>query len=78
MLLYDSSSNKDTEQIFHTQLVKYGVSYVKAAKTAKILASGKPEELLTEEENRLVTETCREWLVTYNRYKKIQEIMPTK
>ncbi|OKH28676.1 hypothetical protein NIES2101_43595 [Calothrix sp. HK-06] len=75
MLLYDSSSSKDIEQIFHTHLVKYGVSYDKAAKVAKILGSGKPEEILTEEENKLVTEACQEWFINYNRHRNLRQII---
>ncbi len=51
----------DKQQLFHTELVKYGVGYHKAAEAARILASGKPDELLTTQEIQLVIEVCQEW-----------------
>lgn len=68
-------SKKEKEKIFHTNLVKFGVSYDQAAKAAKILADEKPEELWTEEEKRLVTEACKQWFSNHNRYKKLQELV---
>lgn len=50
------------EQLLHTQLVKYGIHHYKAAKVAKIIASGCPDELLTDEEIKLTQEVCQEWL----------------
>lgn len=67
-------SKKEKEKIFHTELVKFGVSYDRAAKAAYILATGKPDELLTEEEKRLVIEVCKEWSKNHKRYKKLQQI----
>lgn len=55
-------SPKQKEELFHTELVKHGVPYHKAAKAAKILASNQPEETLTDEETQLVQEACRVWL----------------
>jgi len=55
-------SPEQKEQLFHTELVKYGIPYHKAAKAAKILVSNPPEETLTDEETKLVQEACREWL----------------
>ncbi|MBH8556233.1 hypothetical protein I8751_28665 [Nostocaceae cyanobacterium CENA357] len=65
----------EKEKIFHTQLVKYGVEYEKAAKAAKILASGKPDEQLTDEEIQLVTEVCRDWSVQNKRYKRLSSLV---
>ena len=65
-------SDKETEKIFCTELVKYGVEYEKAVLTAKILASGKPDELLSPEEIRIVKEACEKWFVQNNRYKKLK------
>ncbi|PMB22870.1 hypothetical protein CEN45_11550 [Fischerella thermalis CCMEE 5198] len=56
--------SKEIEEFFHTQLVKYGVDYQKAAQVARILASGKPDELLSEKEIQIAEEVCREWLTT--------------
>jgi len=55
-------SSKQKEELFHTELVKHGIPYHKAAKAAKILVSNPPEETLTTEEVELVQEACREWL----------------
>jgi hypothetical protein len=59
------------QQLLHTELVKYGVDYHKAAKVAKILAEKKPDELLTEEEIRLSREVCEIWLKQRNRLNSI-------
>jgi hypothetical protein len=64
-------SQQEKERLFHTQLVKYGVKFEKAAKVAKILASGQSEEELTEEEQRLVTEACQQWLKGHKRHKQL-------
>lgn len=55
-------SSKQKEELFHTELVKHGVPYHKAAKAAKILVSNPPEDALTDEETQLVQEACRVWL----------------
>lgn len=57
--------------LLHTELVKHGVDYHKAAKVAKILADKKPDELLTEEEIRLTQEVCQVWLRQRNRLTSI-------
>lgn len=61
------TSFEQKQELFHTQLVKHGVKYQKAAEAARILASGKPDELLTNEEIQLVTEVCKEWSIQYKR-----------
>ena len=43
-------SPEQKEPLFHTELVKYGIPYHKAAKAAKILVSNPPEETLTDED----------------------------
>ncbi|MBW4423214.1 MAG: hypothetical protein KME50_01800 [Nostoc desertorum CM1-VF14] len=65
---------KEKEKIFHTELVKFGVKYDTAAKAAYILASGRPDEFLTQEEKRFVMEVCKEWSKNHKRYKKLQQI----
>lgn len=65
-------SNEDKEQIYHTDLVKYGVKSDKAVKIAKILAANKSDKILTEEEKTLFTEACKECLNSYNHYKNLQ------
>ncbi len=61
------------EELFHTALVKYGVNYHKAAQVAKIIASKRPDELLTPEEVQLTKEACSEWLRQHQRLSLILE-----
>jgi hypothetical protein len=49
----------ESEPLFYTQLVKHGVEFQKAAKVARILASGKSERLLANEDRQLVKDTSR-------------------
>lgn len=58
-------SIEEKEKLDRTELVKYGVKSELAAQAAKILVSGKPDELLTEQEIQLVEEVCREWLTRH-------------
>ncbi|BAU06387.1 MULTISPECIES: hypothetical protein [Fischerella] len=67
--------SKEIEEFFHTQLVKYGVDYQRAAQVAHILASGKPDELLSEKEIQIAEEVCREWLRQYKRYKHLTSLL---
>lgn len=55
-------SLKEKEEFFHIELVKHGVEYHKAAEVARIIVSGKPDELLTDKERQLATEVCRQWV----------------
>ncbi|WP_414588717.1 hypothetical protein [Scytonema sp. PCC 10023] len=55
-------SLKEKEEFFHLELVKHGVEYHKAAEVARMIVSGKPDELLTDKERQLATEVCRKWL----------------
>ncbi|HEY9750177.1 MAG TPA: hypothetical protein V6C63_15950 [Allocoleopsis sp.] len=70
-------SSKQKEELFHTELVKHGVPYHKAAKAAKILASNQPEDVLTEEETQLVQEACRVWLKQRQRLNFILQQLAT-
>ncbi|WP_026732395.1 hypothetical protein [Fischerella sp. PCC 9605] len=63
--------SKEKEEFFHTELVKYGVDYQRAAKVAKILASEKPDELLSDKEKQLAEEVCKEWLRQHQRLTSI-------
>ncbi len=62
-----SISVEEKERLFHTQLVKHGVSYSDAARVARILAYEQPDELLTSEEIQLTTEACKIWLKQHKR-----------
>ncbi|MEH2434808.1 MAG: hypothetical protein V7K25_11260 [Nostoc sp.] len=64
-------SVQNLEEFFHTQLVKHGVNYNLAAKAAKILASGKSDELLTPEEKHLATEVCQQWFKQRQRLERL-------
>ncbi|ARV57634.1 hypothetical protein BZZ01_02395 [Nostocales cyanobacterium HT-58-2] len=64
-------SSKQKEELFHTALVKYGIDYYKAGTVAKILASGKPDELLTDKEIQLSKEVCSDWLKQHKRLASI-------
>ncbi|MDZ7958755.1 MAG: hypothetical protein RMY34_12890 [Aulosira sp. DedQUE10] len=55
------------QELLHTELVKYGIDYHKAAKAAQILAHKKPDEVLTDEEIQLTKEVCEVWLQQRNR-----------
>ncbi|MEA5507292.1 hypothetical protein VB735_30205 [Halotia wernerae UHCC 0503] len=70
-----STTAAEKEKIFYTQLVKYGVEYERAAKAAKILASGKPDELLKDEEIQLVREVCRDWSIQNKRHKRLNSLV---
>ncbi|RCJ41221.1 hypothetical protein A6770_09075 [Nostoc minutum NIES-26] len=67
------SFRQEKKKLLHTQLVKYGIHYRKAARAAEILASEKPDELLTDEEIQLTQEVCREWLKQRKRLDSIEE-----
>ncbi len=43
------------------------MNYETAAQAASILAAGKPDELLAEQEIQLAKEVCREWLIQHKR-----------
>lgn len=68
---------QEREKLFHTELVKHGVSYQKAAQAAKILADGMSDEQLTEAEQQLVQEVCREWLKQRQRWSTIRQVLRT-
>ncbi|GAA6620022.1 hypothetical protein [Scytonema sp. NUACC26] len=56
---------KENENIYQGELLKYGVEQKLAASAAKILASEKPNELLSSEELRVITEACEHWSTQY-------------
>ncbi|WP_342001111.1 hypothetical protein [Chlorogloeopsis sp. ULAP02] len=63
--------SNEKEKFFHTELVRYGVDYQRAAKVAKILVSEMSEQFLTDEEIRLAEDVCREWLGNHKRFTSI-------
>jgi hypothetical protein len=66
---------EEKERLFHTELVKYGVEYKIAGKVARILTSGKPDELLTQQERQLVKEACQKWLTQHKSHKRIKSLV---
>lgn len=68
---------QEKERLFHTELVKYGVEYRIASKVARILASGKPDELLTQQERQIVQEACQKWFTQHKRKKRIDSMIKT-
>ncbi|GAA6614492.1 hypothetical protein [Scytonema sp. NUACC26] len=60
-------SIEEKERLFHTKLVKHGVSYSDAARVAKILASETPDEHLSADDIQLTTEACKIWLQQHKR-----------
>nr|WP_290222595.1 hypothetical protein [Trichocoleus desertorum] len=70
-------SPKQKEELFHTELVKHGIPYNKAAKAARILVSNPPDETLSDEEAKLVQETCREWLRQRQRWNNVLQQLTT-
>lgn len=68
---------QEKERLFHTELVKYGVEYRIAGKVARILALGKSDELLTQQERQLVQKACQKWLTQHKRKKRIDSMIKT-
>ncbi|MBE8990366.1 hypothetical protein [Nostoc sp. LEGE 12450] len=68
-------SVEEKEKIFYTELVKYGVSYEKAVIAARILASGQPDELLTDEEILIAKEACSKWFLEKKRDQYIKSLI---
>ncbi|MUG94407.1 hypothetical protein F7734_19320 [Scytonema sp. UIC 10036] len=56
---------QENENLYKKELLKYGVEQKLAASAAKILASEKPNELLSSEELRVLTEACEQWSTQY-------------
>ncbi|KAB8318216.1 hypothetical protein SD81_017200 [Tolypothrix campylonemoides VB511288] len=68
-------SVKDKETQYQSELIRHGVSFEKAAEAAKILASGKTDDILTPEEIQLVNEACRWWLEKHSRLKHLNPLL---
>lgn len=68
-------SVKEKEKIFCTELVKHGVKYETAIKAARILASGQPDEVLTDDEILIVKEACEKWSVQKKRTKRLKSLL---
>ncbi|MBD2247761.1 hypothetical protein [Nostoc sp. FACHB-888] len=60
---------EEREKIFRNELIQYGVSSKKAVIAAKIIASGQSDELLSQEEIRIVKDARQKWSVRNKRYK---------
>jgi ABC-type cobalamin/Fe3+-siderophores transport system ATPase subunit len=75
--MFDESSKsfQRKEQMYYSSLTQYGVEHSKAFKAARIMASGKPDELLTHEELQLVYEVCKIWSSMYKRRQYFNSII---
>lgn len=69
------TSLHEREQLFHTELVKCGVEYHKAAKAAQIIVSETSDDLLTDDEIQLVKDVCQQWLEQRKRLGLIHNIL---
>lgn len=61
---------KAKENLFQTELVKYGVESEKAAKLAYILASESENQFLSNEEIQIFTDVGQKWLDSVKTYKQ--------
>jgi hypothetical protein len=67
--------SNERQKVFLAQFIKGGVEYSLALQVAEILASQKPEELLTDEEKELVEQACRLWLDHRNGMNRIKHAL---
>lgn len=57
---------EEKELLYQAKLIRYGVDLKIAAKVAKILAFGIPDDSLSPEDKKLVTDVCRFWIEKRN------------
>ncbi|MBW4563750.1 MAG: hypothetical protein KME32_21910 [Mojavia pulchra JT2-VF2] len=69
------TSIEEKERVYHSELIRHGVNYEEAVQAAKIIASEKPNELLTPEETELVKEVCTAWLLKHKSYKHLNPLL---
>lgn len=62
-----STSVEERKCLFHTELIKVGIDFLQAEKTANLLAENLPSEQLTPEEKELIQKVCAQWLVQRKR-----------
>lgn len=70
-----SISAEELEQLFLLELVKVGVGFSQAAKTARALAHRLPDEQLTPEENQIIEDACAQWLAQRKRLSLIDHVL---
>ncbi|WP_017739817.1 hypothetical protein [Scytonema hofmannii] len=56
---------QENENLYQAELLRYGVEQKLASEAAKILASEKPDELLSSEELSAIVEACEQWSTQY-------------
>ncbi len=56
---------QENEKLYQAELLRYGVEQKLASEAAKILASEKPDELLSSEELSAIVEACEQWSTQY-------------
>ena len=69
------TSVQERENIFCTELVKYGVEYEKAVIAAKIIASGQGDEHLSPSEIKIVKDACKKWSEQNQRLKRLKAVV---
>lgn len=69
------SPTQKQEQLYRSELVKWGIELEKATKVARILALHLPVETLTRSEAALVKGVCQEW---FEKRKQWQQSKQTK
>lgn len=69
------TSVQERENIFCTELVKYGVEYGKAVIAAKIIASGQGDEHLSPSEIEIVKDACKKWSEQNQRLKRLKAVV---
>jgi hypothetical protein len=70
-----SMSPTEREHLFLTELIKVGIDFQQARKAAKVLALQLSDEQLTQEEDQLVQEVCRQWLIQRKRMAFISQVL---
>lgn len=70
-----SLSVQEKEQLFQLELVKACVPYDQAVKAARILVSGCPDKLLSDEDIEVVRQACLHWLEQRKRQTFISKVI---
>lgn len=74
-ILSGIKNSKYSLLMYYSSLTQHGVEDSKAFKAARIMASEKPNELLTHEELRLVYDVCEIWSSMYERRQYLKSII---
>ncbi|MBD2098467.1 hypothetical protein H6F90_25685 [Trichocoleus sp. FACHB-591] len=69
------SPTQKQEQLFRTELIKWGIEFEKAIKVARILALNIPNEKLSSSDTALVEEVCQEWFEKRKHWEQFKRVM---